>query len=292
MPVTMTRPWQARQMRQARAKRGVEPRHERRDGPRLDLERAPCRAADQRGWIGLDAAAFMRRIIPPHHAKLALDHSSSSPMTPEHVAELIRAGLPGAERARRVRRQHPFRRADRRRASSRASAPIARHQLVYRTLGELMGREIHALSIEALTPDEAGAATHPTTDSSTWTSCRSTAACRSKARCASRARRTRRCRSSRARCSPTEPVTIGNVPHLQDVTTTIELLGRMGVTRHHRRAHAHRGRRLDASTRMLRAVRAGEDHARVDPRARPAGGALRQGRRVAARRLRHRRAAR
>ena len=31
---------------------------------------------------------------------------------------------------------------------------LARHQLVYRTLGELMGREIHALSIEALTPDE------------------------------------------------------------------------------------------------------------------------------------------
>lgn len=27
-----------------------------------------------------------------------------------------------------------------------------------------------------------------------------------------------------------EPVTIGNVPHLQDITTTMELLGRMGVT--------------------------------------------------------------
>jgi len=26
------------------------------------------------------------------------------------------------------------------------------------------------------------------------------------------------------------PVTIANVPHLQDVTTTIELLGRMGVS--------------------------------------------------------------
>jgi stress-induced morphogen len=26
--------------------------------------------------------------------------------------------------------------------------------LVYRALGELMGREIHALSIEALTPEE------------------------------------------------------------------------------------------------------------------------------------------
>jgi stress-induced morphogen len=33
---------------------------------------------------------------------------------------------------------------------------IARHQLVYRTLGALVGREIHALSIEALTPEEAG----------------------------------------------------------------------------------------------------------------------------------------
>ena len=33
---------------------------------------------------------------------------------------------------------------------------LARHQLVYQALGERMGREIHALSIEALTPDEAG----------------------------------------------------------------------------------------------------------------------------------------
>lgn len=31
---------------------------------------------------------------------------------------------------------------------------IARHQLVYATLGAKMGREIHALSIEAQTPDE------------------------------------------------------------------------------------------------------------------------------------------
>ena len=32
--------------------------------------------------------------------------------------------------------------------------PIARHQRVYRTLGTLVGNEIHALSIRALTPDE------------------------------------------------------------------------------------------------------------------------------------------
>ena len=32
--------------------------------------------------------------------------------------------------------------------------PIARHQLVYRSLGSLVGNEIHAISIRALTPDE------------------------------------------------------------------------------------------------------------------------------------------
>ncbi len=32
--------------------------------------------------------------------------------------------------------------------------PLARHQLVYKTLGALVGNEIHALSIQALTPDE------------------------------------------------------------------------------------------------------------------------------------------
>jgi acid stress-induced BolA-like protein IbaG/YrbA len=74
-------------------------------------------------------------------------------MNPEAVAELIRAGLPGAEvrvesddnthfAARIVAREFAGKR------------PIARHQLVYRTLGELMGREIHAMSIEALTPEE------------------------------------------------------------------------------------------------------------------------------------------
>jgi acid stress-induced BolA-like protein IbaG/YrbA len=32
--------------------------------------------------------------------------------------------------------------------------PLQRHQLVYATLGPRMGREIHALSIQAFTPDE------------------------------------------------------------------------------------------------------------------------------------------
>ena len=37
---------------------------------------------------------------------------------------------------------------------SEGKRPIARHQLVYRCLGALVGNEIHALSIKALTPDE------------------------------------------------------------------------------------------------------------------------------------------
>ncbi|MEO8803714.1 MAG: BolA/IbaG family iron-sulfur metabolism protein [Rudaea sp.] len=34
--------------------------------------------------------------------------------------------------------------------------PLARHRMVYATLGEAMGGAIHALSLKTLTPDEAG----------------------------------------------------------------------------------------------------------------------------------------
>jgi acid stress-induced BolA-like protein IbaG/YrbA len=74
-------------------------------------------------------------------------------MTPEQVASLIRAGLPNADvyvesddnthfAARVIS------------ADFEGKRSIARHQLVYKALGDLMGREIHALSIEALTPAE------------------------------------------------------------------------------------------------------------------------------------------
>ena len=32
--------------------------------------------------------------------------------------------------------------------------PLRRHQMVYKTLGDLVGGEIHALTIQAITPDE------------------------------------------------------------------------------------------------------------------------------------------
>jgi acid stress-induced BolA-like protein IbaG/YrbA len=74
-------------------------------------------------------------------------------MNPEQVAELIRAGLPGAEVLVQSQDNTHFAA----RVVARAFAGkrgIARHQLVYGTLGERIGREIHALSIEALTPEE------------------------------------------------------------------------------------------------------------------------------------------
>ena len=78
---------------------------------------------------------------------------NSTPITPERVAELIRAGLPGA--SVRVESDDNTNFASQVVAAQFAGLrPIARHQLVYRTLGALVGREIHALSIEALTPEE------------------------------------------------------------------------------------------------------------------------------------------
>jgi acid stress-induced BolA-like protein IbaG/YrbA len=77
-------------------------------------------------------------------------------MHPTKVADLIRASLPGAE----VLVESP----DETHYSARIVSPafaglrgVARHQLVYRALGERVGREIHALSIVALTPEESAA---------------------------------------------------------------------------------------------------------------------------------------
>jgi acid stress-induced BolA-like protein IbaG/YrbA len=74
-------------------------------------------------------------------------------MNPDQIAELIRAGLPGADVLVQSEDNTHF--AARVIAAEFAGKrPLARHQLIYRTLGELMGREIHAMSIEALTPEE------------------------------------------------------------------------------------------------------------------------------------------
>ena len=74
-------------------------------------------------------------------------------MTPEQIADLIRAGLPGAAvdvasddnvHFSAVVVADEF-------AGKRS---VSRHQMVYKCLGSRMGGDIHALSLETLTPDE------------------------------------------------------------------------------------------------------------------------------------------
>lgn len=75
-------------------------------------------------------------------------------MTPEEVAAAIRAGIPGADvQVRSDDNVHFEARVVARQFAGLRS--VARHQLVYKTLGEAVGREIHALALEVLTPEEA-----------------------------------------------------------------------------------------------------------------------------------------
>jgi acid stress-induced BolA-like protein IbaG/YrbA len=77
-------------------------------------------------------------------------------MHPEAVAELIRTALPGAEvRVQSEDQTHYSARVVS--AGFAGMRSLARHQLIYKALGTRVGHEIHALAIEALTPEEAAA---------------------------------------------------------------------------------------------------------------------------------------
>lgn len=76
------------------------------------------------------------------------------PMDPARIQAMIENGLPGAQvevggadgvhfQATVVASQFV------------GKLPLARHRLVYATLGDLMGGAIHALALKTLTPEEA-----------------------------------------------------------------------------------------------------------------------------------------
>jgi acid stress-induced BolA-like protein IbaG/YrbA len=77
-------------------------------------------------------------------------------MNADQVRSRIEAGLPGSRASVRTDDDTHFE-ALVVAAQFAGKRPLQRHQLVYGTLGQAVGREIHALSIEALTPDEAAA---------------------------------------------------------------------------------------------------------------------------------------
>ncbi|HWW21956.1 MAG TPA: BolA/IbaG family iron-sulfur metabolism protein [Steroidobacteraceae bacterium] len=74
-------------------------------------------------------------------------------MDPRQVADLIRQAIPDAQIDVRSDDNTHFA-AVLVGTAFEGLRPLARHQLVYRALGERVGREIHALSIEAYTPRE------------------------------------------------------------------------------------------------------------------------------------------
>ncbi|TVQ47093.1 MAG: BolA/IbaG family iron-sulfur metabolism protein [Gammaproteobacteria bacterium] len=76
-------------------------------------------------------------------------------MTPQQIQQLIEQGLPEA-RVQVFSDDNTHFEAVVVSSMFAGKRSLQRHQMVYRTLGEAMGREIHALSLKALTPDEAG----------------------------------------------------------------------------------------------------------------------------------------
>ena len=74
-------------------------------------------------------------------------------MTADEVTRLIQAGLPDAE-VRVLTDDDTHFEAVVVAVQFEGKRPIQRHQLVYAGLGQRMGREVHALSIQAYTPAE------------------------------------------------------------------------------------------------------------------------------------------
>ena len=75
-------------------------------------------------------------------------------MTPDTIRQLIEQGLPGAQALVQGDDGVHFEAlvlCD----AFKGKLPLARHRMVYATLGELMGGEIHSLSLKTLTPEEA-----------------------------------------------------------------------------------------------------------------------------------------
>ncbi|HTV87047.1 MAG TPA: BolA/IbaG family iron-sulfur metabolism protein [Dyella sp.] len=72
------------------------------------------------------------------------------------IQAMIETGLPGA-RARVQGDDGVHFEAEVVAAQFAGKLPLARHRLVYGTLGDLMGGAIHALALKTLTPEEAAA---------------------------------------------------------------------------------------------------------------------------------------
>ena len=76
-------------------------------------------------------------------------------MNPDFIRQMIETGLPGAT-AEVVGADGVHFEARVIYAGFAGKLPLARHRMVYATLGDKMGGEIHALSLKTVTPEEGG----------------------------------------------------------------------------------------------------------------------------------------
>jgi len=76
-------------------------------------------------------------------------------MNAETIRQLIEQGLPGA-RAHVMGEDGVHFEALVVSSDFHGKLPLARHRMVYATLGSLMGNEIHALALKTVTPEEQG----------------------------------------------------------------------------------------------------------------------------------------
>lgn len=86
---------------------------------------------------------------------MTLHFIRKSTLDAETIQKLIETGLPGA-RAQVSGEDGVHFEATVVSDAFRGKLPLARHRLVYATLGELMGGAIHALALKTVTPDEQG----------------------------------------------------------------------------------------------------------------------------------------
>ena len=138
------------------------------EGRGLNPERAAS-GGEQAGVAGLGLVGLIHkailsgRIIAPREprgmrggcgpCRCPANGLRSTPMTPQQITELLRGSIPEARIEVRSEDNTHFTALLVGKAFE-GLRPLARHQLVYRALGERVGREIHALSIEAYTPAE------------------------------------------------------------------------------------------------------------------------------------------
>ena len=95
-------------------------------------------------------AGHARRAPPSAPARA----SEATTVNAQTIRELIEKGLPGANADVQGDDGVHFEAVVVAEAF-RGKLPLARHRMVYATLGERMGGEIHALALRTLTPDEA-----------------------------------------------------------------------------------------------------------------------------------------